>query len=338
MASTLHDVAKLAGVSFKTVSNVVNDYPFVRDQTRSKVLAAIEELDYRPNLQARSLRLGRTGMIGFAVPELSLPYFAELAAQVIEAAQRHDLTVLTEQSIPSRAGELEILSSPRRRMTDGLIFNPLWLEDRDIPQLEAAGPVVLLGEALFPGTMDQVVMRNVEASRYATEYLLETGHKRIAAIGADLSKPGGSPHFRLEGYRQALQAAGIAFDLNLVGEATPWHRLDGARSMRHVLGRGDPPDAVFAFNDTLALGAIHALQEVGLRVPFDVSVVGFDDIEEAQYSFPELTTINPGRSSIAELAVTALARRIADRGAVPHLSEPDFHLVVRKSVMPRSHS
>ena len=131
MAATLHDVARLAGVSIKTVSNVVHEYAHVRATTRQRVLAAIDELGYSPNLSARSLKSGRTGVIGLAVPELSLSYFAELADAVIRSADRHGVTVLIEQTGGDRQREIDLLSSTRRQMTDGLLFSVLGMANDD---------------------------------------------------------------------------------------------------------------------------------------------------------------------------------------------------------------
>ncbi len=335
MAATLHDVAAEAGVSFKTVSNVVNEYPHVREATRQKVLAAIDRLGYRPNLQARSLRLGRTGVIGLAVPELGLTYFAELTSEVIAAAERRGLVVLTEQTNRSRTREIEAVTGSRRRMTDGLILSPLAMEEADVADLRAAGPLVLLGEAFFPEGVDHISMQNVAAARAATAHLLRRGHRRIAAIGAHLDEQTGSAALRLQGYRAEIERAGLPWDPSLIGEASLWHRLEGAEAMRQVLARG-PVDAVFAFNDTLALGAVHAIQTAGLRVPEDISVIGFDNIEEGSYSFPELTTIDPGRREIAELAVATMVERIADPEADGRRVEVAFHVVERGSVRDRS--
>src|SRR5665647_2148175 len=165
MAATMHDVARLAGVSIKTVSNVVNGYPHIRETTRARVLAAIDELDYQLNVAARNLRTGRTGIIALAVPELGLPYFAELADSVIEAADVQGLTVLIEQTGSRRERELEVLSGARRHLTDGLIFSPLALGAGDEDLLRVDFPVVVLGERLFPDSVDHVTMQNVEAAR-----------------------------------------------------------------------------------------------------------------------------------------------------------------------------
>ncbi|TFD79878.1 LacI family DNA-binding transcriptional regulator [Cryobacterium fucosi] len=336
MAATLHDVARIAGVSIKTVSNVINDYPHIRPTTKQRVLDAIAELDYRPNLSARSLRSGRTGVIGLAVPELSLSYFAELADAVIRSAERHGVTVLIEQTGGDRAREIELLTSPRRQLTDGLIFSALGMDSDDSEYLRVGYPLVLLGERIFGGPTDHVTMRNVDAARAATEHLIALGRRRIAVIGAHEGEVIGSAGLRLRGYREALEAAGIPFDPALIGYTTLWHRSNGADAMRALLASGVEFDAVFGLNDTLTLGAMRVLQEAGLRIPKDVAAIGFDDLDEAQYSLPTLTTIDPGREEIAETAVRVLLERIAstDLALPPREILADFRIVERESTAP----
>jgi DNA-binding LacI/PurR family transcriptional regulator len=333
MAATLHDVAHLAGVSIKTVSNVINDYPHIRPATREKVEAAIAQLGYQPNLTARSLRSGRTGVIGLALPELSLSYFAELADSVMVAAERRGITVLIEQTGGDRARELEVLTSSRRQLTDGLLFSALGLGQDDARMLEVPYPVVLLGERIFDGPTDHVTMRNVEAARAATEFLLARGHRRIAIVGAHEGEVIGSAGLRLSGYREALEAEGVEFDPALIGYTDLWHRANGATSMRELLASGVQFDAVFALNDTLALGAMRVLQEAGIRVPDDVAVVGFDNLDEAQYSLPSLTTVDPGREEIAETAVRVLLERIEEKDSEqpPREFFAEFSIVERES-------
>jgi DNA-binding LacI/PurR family transcriptional regulator len=333
MTPTLHDVARIAGVSIKTVSNVINDYPHIRPATREKVQRAIAELGYTPNLTARNLRSGRTGAIALAVPDLGLSYFAELAATVIAEAERLGVVVLVEQTGGDRDRELDLLRSPRLKLTDGLIFSPLGMGQDDVDRLTVPYPMVLLGERIFDGPVDHVTMRNVDAARAATEYLLNAGRRRIAVIGAHDGEVIGSAGLRLRGYREALEQAGIPYDDALVGYTTMWHRSNGARTMRDVLDRGVEFDAVFGLNDTLALGAMRALQESGRRVPDDVAVVGFDDLDEAQYSIPSLTTVDPGQSWIARTAVQTLLARIAAPAAdgEPRLLLADFRIAERES-------
>jgi len=332
MAVTLHDVAALAGVSIKTVSNVINDYPHIRPATRDRVEAAIAELGYTPNLTARNLRSGRTGAIALALPDLSLAYFAELASEVIREAEAAGVVVLVEQTGGDRDRELELLRSARLKLTDGLIFSPLGMAQEDVDALDVTYPLVLLGERIFDGPTDHVTMRNIEAARAATEYLIASGCRRIAVVGAHEGEVIGSAGLRLRGYREALDAAGIPFDEDILGYTTLWHRANGADSMREILARDVEFDAVFGLNDTLALGAMRVLQEAGRRVPEDVQVVGFDGLDEAAYSIPSLTTVDPGRAWIAKTAVATLLGRIAGGAdAGPQTLLADFHMVERES-------
>ncbi|WP_307843954.1 LacI family DNA-binding transcriptional regulator [Sanguibacter suaedae] len=331
MSTTMHDVAKLAGVSIKTVSNVVNGYPYIRDTTRDRVLAAIKELDYQMNVSARNLRSGRTGMICLAVPELSLPYFAELADSVIRAAEDAGLTVLIEQTGADRDRELEVLSGKRKHLTDGLIFSPLELGPEDRSAFDVDFPVVLLGERIFGSGHDHVTMHNVEASRAATAHLVGLGRRRIALIGAHEGEQVGSARLRTEGYLMALEDAGIESDPDLIGESGLWHRANGAEAMRRMLDSGTEIDAVFALNDALALGALHTLHERRIAVPDQIAVIGFDDIDEARYAAPPLSTVSPGREEIARTAVRLLGEQIENRRS----PRPPVEVVARYEIVVR---
>jgi len=315
------------------VSNVINDHPHVAPTTREKVLRAIAEVGYRPNHTARSLRSGKTGAIGLAVPELSLNYFAELADEVITVAEDMGVVVLIEQTGGDRDRELEALAGARRQMTDGLLFSPLGLGNDDAALLNVGFPLVLLGERIFDGPVDHVTMENVDAARAATSYLLDRGRRRIAVVGAHEGEVIGSAGLRLEGYRAELECRGLPYDERLIVDAGPWHRLHGAEAMRQLLDRGVDFDAVFAFNDELALGALRVLREREIDVPGAVAIIGFDDIDEAQYSLPSLTTIDPGRREIARLAVERLLWRIDGEQGNPERREirSSYRVVERES-------
>lgn len=338
---TIHDVARVAGVSIKTVSNVINDYPHVRPETRRKVQEAIEQLDYRPNLSARGLRSGRTGVIGLAVPELRQNYFAELADAVIRAAERRQLGVVVEQTGGDRQREIEVLSGRRVRLTDGLLFSPMALGQGDRELLNTGFPVVLLGERIFGGPTDHVTMHNGSSARAAVEHLISIGRRRIAVIGAhpDGKEEVRSADLRVRGYRAALEAAGIAINPKLIRVAAPWHRENGAEAMRELLADGVPFDGLFALNDTLALGALRALGEAGRKVPDDVAVIGFDNIDESSYSVPSLSSVDPGRETIAATAVDLLLERITEKpetAVPPRLIKPEFRIVARESTGART--
>jgi len=338
MGATMHDVARVAGVSIKTVSNVVNDYPHVRPQTRDRVLSAIRELDYRPNLSARGLRSGRTGVIGLAVPALRENYFAELADAVIRAAERRGLSVLIEQTGGERAKELAAIGGGRLHLTDGLLFSPVGLGQRDVDALNVPIPLVLLGERIFGGPTDHVTMHNTSSAQAAVEHLLALGRTRIALVGAqsDSADDTNSATLRLLGYRRALEAAGIPELPELIRVAEPWSRESGAVAVRRILEEGVSFDAVFALNDTLGLGALRALGEAGIRVPEEVALIGFDDIDESRFSVPSMSSVDPGRDEIAEIAVEMLLERIGEKGEPrpPRLIKPDFRIVSRESTSP----
>jgi DNA-binding LacI/PurR family transcriptional regulator len=318
MPVTMHDVALRAGVSVKTVSNVVNGYPYLRAATKERVEAAIAALGYQVNVAARNLRQGRTGMIGLAVPELSQPYFAQLADLVIQAGEEAGVTVLIEQTGAEHDRELQVLHGERRRMTDGLIFSPLALGDDDRAELSVDYPLVLLGERIFHAPVDHVTMANEEGGYAATRHLLELGRHRIAVLGARPDEPTGAASLRLAGYERALREAGVAVDPALVVPADRWNRAAGAAAMTRLLAAGTAVDAVFGLNDATALGALRVLSAGGVRVPDDVAVIGFDDVDDALYSTPSLTSVNPGRRDIARTAVRLLVERIAEPAAGTH--------------------
>jgi len=340
VAATLKDVAAHAGVSFKTVSNVVNNRPVVAPETRERVRDAIEALGYRPNLPARHLRKARVGVLALAVPDLNNTYFSDVGNAVIAAAAEHSYTVLLDHTGGDRAGEALVANGLRPHLIDGVILSPLRLEVEDLQPDRVSVPIVLLGERLVGAPWDHVVIDNVAAARLATRHLLDLGRRRIAAIGVAQDASGEASRLRLRGFTEAIEAAGQQVDPSLLIPAAGFlrpdgaqaHRADGAYAMRQLLVLPDPPDAVFCFNDLLALGTMRALHEARRRVPEDVAVVGFDDIEEGRFSTPSLTTISPDKEAIARRAVSLLLDRIrGTRVGPPERIEPPFHLVVRES-------
>ncbi|GHA03747.1 LacI family DNA-binding transcriptional regulator [Streptomyces echinoruber] len=337
MGASLKDVAALAGVSVKTVSNVVNGYTYVSPPTREKVERALAQLDYRPNLSARNLRRGRTGVIALALPELDAPYFAELSRFVIEAAGDRGWTVLIEQTdgLPER--EREVLEGVREQRIDGLIFSPIAVGREELAARTDTTALVLLGERVLDGPTHHVAIDNQRAAREVTEHLIACGHTRIAAIGRQDNPGANTAHLRLAGYRDALRAAGIDYDERLAPPTASYHRADGAQVMRHLLDLPEPPQAVFCFNDLLALGALRTVLSSGLRVPQDIALAGFDDIEDGRYSTPTLTTVSPDKAQIARAAVDMLdaqltgVRHAARRRTNPREVTAEHRLLVRES-------
>lgn len=332
MAVTMNDVARAAGVSLKTVSNVLNDYEFIRPATKQRVQDAIAELGYEANLTARSLRSGKTSMLGLVLSDLSAPYYAELASRLMKAAARHGYRVLVEQSDADPSVELGTLQGTFRQLTDGLLFTPLAIDADQIASRAGSKPVVMLGEHIMDPRFDLVTMKNEEAAAALTAHLLAAGRRRIAVIGARPDESAGSAGLRLNGYRKALEDAGIAFDAGLVAPAE-WRRDAGAAAVAGLLDAGVEFDAVFGLNDVLALGAMHELLIRGVKVPSEVAVAGFDDIDEARFASPSLTTVSPGMDQIAERSIGLLLDRIAGRetAATGVHVKAEFELKVRES-------
>lgn len=331
-AARLKDVAEHAGVSIKTVSNVVRGASNVSDATRERVLRSISELGYRPHASARHLRTGRSGIIALAVPELSAPYFAELAAAVIVEAKQRGCTVLIEDTGGDPAEELRIASGLSEQLIDGVLLSPLRLDQAALAARPRRVPLVLLGERDYDVPADHVLIDSVAAAREATAHLVGLGHRRIAAIGAQKGTAFATAHQRMLGYQEALYRAGIPFDPDLAVEVAAYGRADGAAAMHALLELERRPDAVFCFNDLLAAGAVRAAADRGLSVPGDLAVVGFDDIEQARYSVPALSSVAPDKPELARLAVEALLRRIDGAAdAAPSVFHAGHRLVVRQS-------
>jgi DNA-binding LacI/PurR family transcriptional regulator len=334
MAATLKDVATLAGVSVKTVSNVVNGYAFVKPENRRRVEEALAATGYRPHVGARNLRRGRTGFIALVVPELSIPYFGELAGLVITAARAQGWNVLIEQTQGIREQERSTLASLGPHMIDGAIVGPEALEAKDFTELADGVPLVLLGEHAIDVPIDHIAIDNVLAAKTAVHHLIATGRGRIAAIGQNPHR--GTAALRLAGYRESLAEAGLPIPDELIGTAMTYHRSDGAQAMAKLLALPEPPDAVFCFNDLLAIGALRTATERGLRVPEDVAIAGFDNTDEGAYSVPSLTTIAPDKAAIAQTAVELIRRRTNGEDSFPPQDiQTPFTLKIRESTIGR---
>lgn len=335
MATNLRDVAARAGVSIKTVSNVVNGHPHVTVATRERVLEAISTLGYRPNMSARNLRRGRTGIIGLAVPHIHAPYFAGLARSIIHAADQVSWKVLVEQTNGVVDHELRVLQGVGDYLSDGVIFSPLALSPEEFGHAPRQVPLVLLGERVSHGLADHVGLDDIAAVRTAVEHLFGLGKRRIAALGAETSPAAAVSWLRLKGYRLAIEAVGLTDDPMLHQLVSNYSREAGAVAMDALLALPQPPDAVFCFSDLLAVGALHLLYERGVRVPEEIAVVGFDNIPEGNFTAPTLTTIAPNMQQLADRAVALLQRRIEQGDAAEWVDQRiDYDLIVRNSTRP----
>jgi DNA-binding LacI/PurR family transcriptional regulator len=312
MAATMRDVAALAGVSVKTVSRVVNLEPHTRPEVVRRVRAAIAELEWVPNGSARTLRTGRTGVIGVGVPELRRPYLSMITEAVVSELNRRGLQATVEPT-HDQPDRLAALLAARGRLYDGIVLigpaadHPA---DPDRPSDALAGlrptdPVVLVHHEPT-ATVDSVDADLVEAASLVARHLVVMGRSRPALVGQDRTRQGN------HAMTAALAAAGIAPAVPRVDGVVG--RADGARAARDLLARAPETDALLCGSDELALGALHALVEAGVAVPDDVAIIGFDNLDDASFSTPSLTTVDPGAARLARAAVELLADRLAGTG------------------------
>lgn len=313
---TLADVAARVGVSAKSVSNVVNGTGWVGDEVRQRILTAIDELGYRPNLAARQLRNGRSGLIALVLPDLREPYFAEFAAQFVTTAQARALTVLIAQTGGDRAAELAMMAGEGFPALDGIVMSPLALRPGDLDGRPESPPLVLIGEqaeSLLTPAVHHVGIDNVSAAAAATAHLIADGRRRIAAVGVQESGPTATSRLRFDGYRQALADAGIADDPALYATVERFNRAEGSIAVERLIASSADFDALFCFSDSLALGALYTLGTHGIAVPDRVQVMGFDDIEEGRFHIPAFSTVDHG----VERAASAILDILHDPRSVP---------------------
>nr|WP_269328286.1 LacI family DNA-binding transcriptional regulator [Kineosporia mesophila] len=327
----MRDVARHAQVSLRTVNNVVSGYQHVSEQMRRKVQAAMEELDYRPNPVARTLRTGRSGVLALVVPEIDVPYFAELAREVINAADEVGYRVIVDQTGHDHDRERQLLTGADRSLLfDGLLFSPL-VTPSELRAMQdgPAVPLVLLGEHDFDGRYDHVAIDNERAAYDAVQHLIGLGRERIAAIGVQPQETYTTPQQRTAGFRRAMTEAGLAVREPYLRAAAHYRRAAGYAAARDLLALPQPPDAIFCYADLLAMGAVRAVFDAGLSVPDDVAVIGIDDIDEGRYSRPTLSTVSLDTPHIAREAVKRVADRIDEPGQ-PALQITASHTVIAR--------
>ncbi len=329
---TIGDVARRAGVSRATVSRVLNEYPHVRPQVRADVQRAIRALRYRPDQVARSLARRETQTLGLVVADITNPFYAETARAIVETARGHGYNVIlcNTDNLPRLQEEyVEVL---RQRRVDGIIFGSVFLRDQVVEGLVQAGyPCVMYNRRLRSGCGNYIVLDNVRASRDLTRHLLRLGHRRIGFI-AGLPETSTAAD-RLRGYREALRSAGLPVDPHFVRPGAFKAEM-AQRAAQELLKLRRRPTAIVAGNDLMALGVIHAAGEMGLKVPEDIAVVGFDDIQIAAHREIQLTTMAQQKTEMGRLVATWMLEIIRDprrfaRQPVQQILAPT--LVVRRT-------
>lgn len=313
MKNTIRDVANLAGVSITTVSHVINKTRYVSDELCQRVNRAMEQLSYRPNILARSLRLGATKTIGLIVPDNSNPYFAEIARIIEDIGYENGYSVLLCNSDGLGEKEAAYVNMMIAKQVDGIIFIAAGNTQEHLNDLTNRNiPVVVVDRDIAPALADVVLVNNESGGYAATRYLLDLGHTKIACItGPSEITPSAG---RVHGYRKALQEAGLTVrdECIIAGDFKP---RSGEKAMAELLNLSDPPTAVFICNDLMALGAFRTLRYANKRVPYDISIVGFDDITLASELMPPLTTVAQPIVELATLAADLLITRIQNEGS-----------------------
>ena len=306
--ASIKDVAAAAGVSTATVSRVLSNKPYIRPELRDRVMAAIERLEYRPNLVARNLRSQQSNTIGLIVSDIQNPFFSTISRAVEDTAYAHGFSVLLCNTDESHEKELMYLNVMRDERVAGLIFSPTQQSLSRFTELNIDIPAVMIDRALKNSDVDAVLLDNVAGAYDLTTHLIERGYQRIGAIFGFDSATGVD---RQRGYQDALREHGLPLVEQLIRRVLP--RLETGRSAAlELLAAAQPPDAIMAGNSLLAAGALQAIRERQLRIPDDVALVGFDETIWATLVQPALTVLAQPTDAIGSSATELLLQRIAD--------------------------
>lgn len=331
MSATIRDVAKKARVSVTTVSRVLNGSPAVRPQTKEWVLRVIKELGYSPNLLARSLKNRTSHTIGLVVDNIANPFFAEMAKGIEDLAGSKGYSLFlcnTDQSFRRGLDHLTVLEN---RGVDGIIYASIALDTEGVLQdriraLQKNGVAAVLGRRV-PGLESNAILTDDEEGAYqAVTHLIRLGHRRIAYVGGPDTLPNRE---RKKGYERACREHGLAIDPGLM--VTSNFRVEGGlEATKALLSTPDRPTAVFMGNDLMAIGAVQAAKQAGLRVPQDLAIVGFDDISLASHLDPPLTTVRMPKYELGRQAMAKLLQIMAGESPGEEVILPT-ELVVRRS-------
>lgn len=328
--ATLSDVAEAAGVSPTAVSRYLNNRIELPQQTRDRIDAAIAKLNYRPNLMAKRLSTGRTEAISLVTPEISNPFFAELAAAVEAEAQRHGYAVYMSSTQGDRGREIDAIERLQDQHVDGLIMMTNQPDDGTLAaMLNLQSNVVLLDEDIPGVTLPRVFVENEQGGYLATQHLIDAGHRDIAIVGGPQNLM--SVRERLAGFERAMLGADLPVRPGwvLLGD---YSRDYGRAAAGLLFSAPTRPTAVLACSDYIALGVLEVVRRMGLDVPNDLSLVGFDDMAFAELVAPPLTTVRQPTTEMGQVAFRRLLALINKTDADP-LTRLPVELIIRNSVL-----
>ncbi|MEK7409570.1 MAG: LacI family DNA-binding transcriptional regulator [Acidobacteriota bacterium] len=329
--ASIKDIAVATGVSHSTVSRALQDSPLVNRETAEKIRRAAQHMGYRASAVARGLATSKTRTIGVVVTTIADPFVAEVVSGIEEAANDHGYSVFLANSNAEPEREIKVVHSFGERRVDGIVVTASRVGALYVPILsEMRVPIVLINNQ-HPGEfLHSVMIANVEASREAVNHLIKLGHRLIAYLGDRFGHQSDTERFA--GYRQALEQADLPFLPELIAHGDG--RPEGAeRATQKLLALPEPPTAVFCYNDMSALGALKRIRAAGLRVPEDISLVGFDDLFVAEYTDPPLTTVRQPKRHMGRLAMETLLKLMAGSQSAEHIRVPG-ELIVRASTAP----
>lgn len=325
----MRDVAERAGLSVSTVSHVINNTRAVSDDSRQRVRSAMEDLGYKPNALARSLRRRKTNTLGMIVPDSANPFFAEVARAIEDASFAHNYSVIlcnSEGNLEKQEAYTNVLIENR---VAGILFVAAGISTELVNDLEQRRVPLVVVDREVPGVeVDTVMTNHGQGGCLATQHLIDLGHRRIACIAGN-SEVSPSAE-RVTGYRRSLEDNSLAYDKCLVVKGD-FQYESGYEATTQLLALEDPPSAIFACNDLMAVGCISAARQLGLRVPDELSVVGFDDVRLASFTNPTLTTIAQPIAEIGALATKMLLERLLDLDTPPRIERLPTVLHVRRS-------
>lgn len=304
---TIYDVAREAGVSMATVSRVVNNNPNVKPQTRKKVFEAIERLGYRPNAVARGLASKKTTTVGVVIPDISNSIFSEVARGIEDIANMYHYNIILCNADKKKDKEIRVINTLLEKQVDGLLFMGGAITEEHIQAFKTSSvPVVLCATGDEQHTIPSVDIDHEKAAYDAVQVLLQNGHRKIAMISGTLQDPTNG-YARYQGYKKALEDAGIPVREDYVRIGN-YRYESGLEVTKYFLELDERPTAIFAATDEMAIGAIHALQDSGLKVPDDISVISVDNIRMASMVRPQLTTVAQPMYDIGAVAMRLLTK------------------------------
>lgn len=330
MPVTMREVALEAGVSIKTVSRVVNQQGEIRDETRERVLAAIDQLGYRPSKVARALVTSRTDTIGLLIGDIANPYFSEVARGVLDFAQKREYDVFLCNTDGTPLTEKRALYSLIDHNIDGAIIYPTWKNKDWIPKFaQLSCPLVLVNSRTEPRKGVSLVRTEIKkGASLAVKYLIDKGHKQIGMIAGEVSPI--DKINRVCGYREALETNGLRFQEDWVILGTPVME-HGADATKELLSKYPEITALFCYNDLLAMGAVQSCKEMGLKIPEDIAIVGFDNISFSALIDPPLTTIHVDKYEIGKQSASLLLQMLKEPDQNYPIQYVDVELIERES-------